>query len=197
MRMIEKEGVKYNPYKMKFMGIEIVRSSTPSFCRKKIEEVVIEIIDKMDKASIRKKLKLIKEEFYKAKISTIAFPRGINALAKYTNKKGNPLPKCPIQLRAAVNYNRLIKSMKLETKYNYIRNGDKIKFIYIHPSPKLRNENIMAFIDELPVEFKLENDIDYETQFEKSFMSPIQKISNAIKWGQIDLGQESLKGLFN
>jgi DNA polymerase elongation subunit (family B) len=195
MRMIEKEGVKYTPYKMKYMGIEIVRSSTPAFCRKKIDDIVVMIIDKADKGLVREKLKEFKKIFKTQNIASISSPRGINNIDDYTDKDGNPMPKCPIQIRASLNYNRLVKKLDLNKKYNYIRNGDKIKFIYIIETPKF-HQNIIAFFDELPNEFNLHDVIDYETQFEKSFMSPIQKISESIGWGQLDLNQDDLDSFF-
>ncbi len=195
MRMIEKEGVKYNPFKMKFMGIEIVRSSTPSFCRDKIKEVIINVISEMNKEKVREELKDIRKEFFSQDIEKISFPRSVNGIKEYSDENCNATKGCPIQVRAALNYNRMIKKLRLENKYNYIRNGDKIKFIYVAPSPMF-NENIIGFIDKLPKEFKLHTKIDFELQFEKSFMSPIQKISNAIKWGNVDLNQNSLEELF-
>ena len=177
------------------MGIEIVRSSTPAFCRKKIDDIVVMIINKDNKALVREKLKEYRKIFKSQDIATISSPRGINNLEEYTDERGYPKPKTPIQLRASMNYNRLVNQLGLNKKYGYIRNGDKIKFIYVVESQKFPH-NIIAFFDELPKEFKLHSSVDYETQFEKSFMSPIQKISESIGWGKLDLNQDDIDCFF-
>ena len=76
-----------------------------------------------------------------------------------------------------------------------IKNGEKIKFIYMMEAPKYK-ENVIAFVDSFPEEFGLKEYIDFETQFEKSFMSPIQTLSEAVGWGKIDLNVSNIAELF-
>lgn len=195
MQMIEKEGVKYDKPKMKIMGMEIVRSSTPSFCREKIKDMVVMLINEMDKEKLRTSLKKIHDDFKNSPLDIISSPRSISNIDEYSDKIGNYTKGCPMQVRAAINFNNLVKKHGLENRYNLIKNGDKIKFIYTIPSPKYP-ENIIGFIDELPNEFELTKQIDYDIQFEKTLMSPIQKICKAVGWGQIDLNQESIESFF-
>jgi len=176
--------VRYSPPKMKITGLEIIRSSTPSFCRDKIKDIVQFIFDN-PKAEIElaKKIRLIKKEFKKADISTISFPRNIKNMSKYIDEKGKHIKgvTVPIHVRASNNYNMLLKKLKLTTRYEKIHEADKVKFIYLNSSNPIK-QNIIAFKDDFPAEFKLKEYIDLDLQFEKSFIAPIKKILEAMDW---------------
>lgn len=183
-RVIDDEGNTYAKPKLKAKGMEIVRSSTPSFCREKIKDVVNSMIDNMDKKKVIADVRDIRDEFYEQDIVDIAFPRGIKAMNKWMGKRGDILPRCPIHVRSAINYNKLLRRYEVEGKYEEIHQGTKIKFIYINPSNQILNgQNIMGFMDVLPDEFNLKQHIDMDTQFEKSFMSPIKTLFEAVGWG--------------
>jgi len=192
--IIANEGVVYAKPKLKVKGIEMVRSSTPSFCRKKIEEVVENMLKSMNRDAIQAEVREIREEFAKQPIGTIAFPRGCN-FSDYKSDNGEIKAGTPIQVRAAFNYNNMLHRLGLEAKYPLIRDGEKIKFIYVRRSPNLQDK-VMAFLDDMPVEFGLDEFIDIETQFEKSFMSPINGLCQAVGWGIMDLDVDSLDSLF-
>ncbi len=179
--VIDEEGITLEKPKLKVKGIEIVRSSTPGYCRTKLKEVVEDIFIENSLTKTTERVKLLKKDFEKQLISDIAFPRGVNDLEKYIDKNGNAGKGCPIHVRAASIYNKLLVLHKLENKYEKIRDGDKIKFIYIRADNPLK-ENIIGFKDELPKEFGFDKYIDYDLQFEKSFLSPIENIAKAMGW---------------
>ena len=194
--VINEEGVTYPKPKLKVKGIEIVRSSTPSFCREKIKDIVEELFrsECSDKADLINKLRDIKKKFNLAEISEIAFPRNVNGMKTYINSKGMLEKGTPMQVRAANNYNKLLRMNNLETKYESIIDNDKIKFIYLNDNNPLK-ENIIAFKDVLPKEFGFEKYLDKEIQFEKSFLNPIKTITEALGW-KINLNEQDMTGFF-
>jgi hypothetical protein len=78
-------------------------------------------------------------------------------------------------------YNHYLKQMNLTTKYPLIQEGEKLKFVYLK-TPNTIKEDVISFPIRLPKEFSLENYIDYDTQFEKSFVEPIKTILQSIGW---------------
>lgn len=174
------EGVQYSEPKLKMMGIEAVKSSTPAPCRTMIkdglklmmsgtEEEVINFIDKCRK------------EFKELPPEQIAFPRSVSDVVKYRSYSGIYSKGTPIHCRGALLFNHYIKEKKLDNKYSLINNGEKIKFIYLK-KPNIIQENVISFIQDFPHELGLDKYIDYELQFEKSFLDPLKSILDAIGW---------------
>lgn len=174
------EGVQYSEPKLKMMGIEAVKSSTPAPCRQMIkdglklmmsgtEEEVIDFIDKC-----RKEFKALPPE-------QIAFPRSVSDVVKYRSYSDIYSKGTPIHCRGALLFNHYIKEKKLDNKYSLINNGEKIKFIYLK-KPNIIQENVISFIQDFPHELGLDKYIDYELQFEKSFLDPLKSILDAIGW---------------
>ena len=176
----DSEGVRYQEPKLKMMGIEAVKSSTPAPCRKMIkdalklmmsgtEEEVIEFIDNSRK------------EFKKLPPEQIAFPRSASDVQKYKASSTIYSKGTPIHIRGALLFNHYIKEAKLTNKYSLIQNGEKVKFIYLK-KPNIIHENIISFIQEFPKELGLDKYIDYDLQFEKAFLEPLKIILDAIGW---------------
>lgn len=180
MNVLSKEKVIYDEPKLIVKGLEIVRSSTPEIVRGYLKEVVKVILDSNEEET-QKFIKGFKEKFYNDEISNVSFPRGVSELSKFVfdglHQKGTP-----IHVRSSLNYNSLIASKKLNDKYEYIKDGDKIKFVYLKlPNPT--KQNVIAFKDYFPEDFDyLKDYIDYDTQFEKSFLKPLESIFTAINW---------------
>ena len=176
----DSEGVRYDQPKLKMMGIEAVKSSTPAPCRQMIkdglkimmsgtEDDVINFIDKC------------REEFKKLPPEQIAFPRTASDVRKYSSSSTIYASKTPIHIRGALLFNYYIKDKKLTNKYSLIGNGEKIKFVYLK-KPNIIQENIISFIQDFPTELGLDKYLDYELQFEKSFLEPLKSILDAIGW---------------
>ena len=174
------EGVQYSEPKLKMMGIEAVKSSTPAPCRQMIkdglklmmnatEEDVIDFIDKC------------RFDFKKLKPEEIAFPRSVSDVVKYRSHSDIYVKGTPIHCRGALLFNHYIKENKLTNKYSLINNGEKIKFLYLK-KPNIIQENVISFIQDFPTELGLDKYIDYDLQFEKSFVEPLKSILDAIGW---------------
>jgi DNA polymerase elongation subunit (family B) len=173
------EGVQYATPKLKVMGLAMVRSSTPSVIRDELRRSVKVVLDGSEK-TVQKYIMDYKTKFLNLDIPAVAFPRGVSGLKQYA---GSPIyaPKTPIHVRAALLYNHYVRKLGLEKKYQLIREGDKIKFIYLKMPNPIR-ENVIAFPSELPPEFGLNNFIDLDLQFEKVFVEPLKTIIEPLNW---------------
>jgi len=176
----DSEGVRYEEPKLKIMGIEAVKSSTPAPCRQMIKDALKlmmsgtedEVIAYIDKC---------KSEFKKLPPGDISFPRSVSDVQKFYSSSTIYAKGTPIHARGALLFNYHIKEKKLTKKYSPIGNGDKIKFCYLK-KPNSIHENVISFISDFPKELNLDKYIDYDLQFEKAFLDPLKAILNAIGW---------------
>lgn len=181
LNVYNNEGVAYKTPQVKIMGLEMIKSSTPSACRVKLKEALDVIINKTENEIIDF-IEQFRKDFKTVPIADIAFPRGVNGINKYTIEKTGMYDKgSPIHVRGSILYNLNIKKHKLQKKYPMIMEGEKIKFIYLK-EPNTLQSNVISFHQMLPDEFDLNKYIDYDTQFEKSFLEPLKTILDCIGW---------------
>jgi DNA polymerase elongation subunit (family B) len=176
----DSEGVRYAEPKLKVMGIEAVRSSTPGSCRSKIKEALKIIMTKEEKDLIDFVAKF-KEEFSKMSPDQIAFPRSINGLPKYKDRSNIYKKGSPIQVRGSLLYNYYLNKLNLHNSYREIYEGEKVKFLYLK-EPNVIHDDVISFPSELPKEFNLHDSIDYAKQFQKTFIEPLSLILEVINW---------------
>lgn len=181
MNVWNNEGVSYSKPKLKIVGIEAIRSSTPKACRSAIEESILKIMSGNEE-ELQKYVQEFKTKFNTLSFEQISFPRGVSNLSDYIGVGGQLFKKAtPIHTKGCILYNKLLKDFKLSGQYETIGSGDKIKFCYLKiPNPY--GVNSIACHGQLPPEFKLDNYIDYETQFQKTFIDPLTHILDAIGW---------------
>lgn len=180
MNVHNNEGVQYAKPKLKVMGLEMIKSSTPSACRSKLWEAIYIIFNK-DEESVIEFIENFKKEFSQLEPVEIAFPRGVNGLTKFADRNSIYGKGCPIHVRGSLLYNHLLKKMKLDKKYQTIKEGEKIKFIYLK-EPNTIQSNVISFQNSIPKEFDIIKYIDYNTQFDKSFVEPLKIILDSIGW---------------
>lgn len=182
VRVHSSEGVTYAKPKMKVMGLEMVRSSTPAFIRGKLRESLSAIFDGTEE-KVQEFIANAREEFSKLSIEQIAFPRTANSLSDYSDPDTIYIKATPIQVRGCLLYNHYLKKNGLVSKYPLIQEGDKIKFFYLK-LPNTFKENIIAIPADgkLPEEFDLAKFVDVDMQFEKSFLNAMEIIIKPIGW---------------
>jgi len=176
----DNEGVKYKEPQLKIMGIEAVKSSTPAPCREKIKQGLKIIMSGTEK-ELNTFIQEFREEFMKLPPEDIAYPRSVNGLSKFASSDGMFKKGAPIHCKGAILYNHLVKNNKLSNKYPYILEGDKIKFINLK-QPNLYQCSAISFMTKLPKELDLHKSVDYDVQFEKSFIEPLNFILTKINW---------------
>ncbi len=176
----DSEGVRYEKAKLKIMGIEAIKTSTPAPCRKFLKDAFgllmtgteDEVIDYIEQC---------REEFKSLPPEEVAFPRSLSNVEKWKSSSNMYEKGCPIHVRGAILYNHYVKKKDLDNKYAAIQNGEKIKFCYLK-TPNWMHENVISFIQDFPTELDLNKYVDYELQFNKSFMEPIKVILDCIGW---------------
>ena len=176
----DSEGVRYDEPKLKMMGIEAVKSSTPAPCRTMIKDALKlmmngtedDVIDFIDTS---------RKQFKKLPPEDIAFPRSASDVEKYKAHATIYAKGTPIHIRGALLFNHYVKKHNLDNKYSLIQNGEKVKFCYLK-KPNVIHENIISFIQDFPHEIGLDRYIDYDLQFDKAFLEPLKAILDAIGW---------------
>ena len=180
LNVFNSEGVQYAEPKLKVMGIECVKSSTPGACRDKIKECLKVIMNEGEEAA-QDFIKNFRDEFDTFPVEDISFPRGCNGINKWANPSSIYSKGTPIHVRGALLFNHYNKKNKLQHKYPLIQDGEKIKFVYLKTPNKI-GENVISYLQTLPTEFGLDKQVDYDLQFNKSFLEPIKVIMDTIGW---------------
>ena len=176
----DSEGVRYEEPKLKIMGIEAVKSSTPAPCRKMIKDGLKVMMEGTEDEMI----KFIDEariKFNKLSVAELSFPRSISDVNKHKSHATIYGKGCPIHVRGSLLHNHYVKERGLDNKYSLINNGDKIKFVYLKKANPIR-ENVISFLNDFPYELGLDKYIDYELQFNKAFLEPVKVILDSIGW---------------
>ena len=191
------EGVRYKEPSLKIMGIEAVKSSTPAPCREKIKQA-LKIIMSSDEKELNDFIQEFRTNFMKMRPEEIAYPRSVNGIDKWTESHNLFKKGAPIHCKGAILYNYLLKKNKLTHKYPLIQNGEKIRFLHLR-EPNLYQSTSISFITELPKELDITSLIDYDIQYEKSFVEPLTFITSKMGWN-VDMSfgtQLTLEGFFN
>ena len=180
LNIYNNEGIQYNEPQIKVMGLEMIKSSTPSAVREKMRQS-IGIMMNGSEEDIHKFIEDFKSEFRTLAVEDISFPRGLNGLKTYADsvmmyKKGTP-----IHVKGAIIYNHFLKQKGLDKKYPFIQEGEKLKFTYLK-QPNPFKDSVISFPQRLPKEFDMQMYIDYDTQFEKAFVEPIKVILDCMGW---------------
>jgi DNA polymerase elongation subunit (family B) len=174
------EGVQYTEPKLKVMGIESVKSSTPAPCRQMLKDA-FKILMTGTEDEMIKFIDTKREEFKKLPPEEISFPRSVSDVIKYKAHSEIYIKGTPIHVRGALLFNHYILKNNLDNKYSLIRNGEKIKFCYLK-KPNSIHENVISFIQDFPKELGIDKYVDYDLQFEKSFLEPLKAILDSIGW---------------
>ena len=196
LQVWDKEGIRYhNEPKLKMMGIETARSTTPNIVRGSLKKAIKIILNRTEE-ELQQFVQTFRDEFFSANISEIAFPRGVNHLEKWvvdessqssivSGSGGLTTVKVksgtPIHVRGSLVYNDLIKKCKIQSTHPSIKSGDKIKYVYL----KKQNPtgvHVVSFLDNLPPEFGLDNYVDKELQYNKTFLEPLKSFTSIIGW---------------
>jgi len=175
------EGIRYKEAKIKMKGIEAIRASTPVVCREAIKKC-IKILMNEEEKDLQDFIIDFKTKFMALPFEQISFPRSVNGISKYWDDHNNCFrPKTPPNVRGSVTYNNMLKEKNLTGKYHLIKDKDKIKWAWLK-TPNPIHSPVIAVFDELPNEFDIQDFIDYEKQFEKTFRHPVETIISTVGW---------------
>jgi len=180
MNVYDSEGVRYKEPQLKIMGIEAIRSSTPAACKQKMKDIFKIIMNGTEEDAIQY-IDDFREEFKTLSAEDIFFPRSVRGMKKYHDAAHLYIKGTPVHVKGALLYNKLLKDHKLLGDYPKIQDGEKIKFAYLKKQNTVGGE-VIAIPNQLPSEFKLQEYIDYDKQFSKSFIEPMSSVMNAVGW---------------
>ena len=180
MTVYDDEGTRYTEPKLKVMGLEIFRSSTPAPVRESLKEAV-RLTLTTDEKTLQNFIEKTRKDFKQMSAEDIAFPRGCNNLQKYTSNSDIYAKGTPMHVRGSLLYNHYLKKYKITQKYELIQEGDKIKFLYLKEPNTLR-ENCISFNSKIPPEFDIHRYIDYDLMFQKAFLDPMDTIVKSLGW---------------
>lgn len=175
------EGVEYTKPKVKIVGLKAVAAGSLSItCRENIKKAY-EFIINDDYSGLLELRDKYKKEFNSLSVEDISMPKTCNNVEKYTGVEELWGKKTPFHVKGALIYNNMLKELNLNNKYPSIKEGDKVKYTYlIEPNPT--QANVIAFADKLPKEFDIHQFIDYNMQFEKSFVDSVTPVLDAVGW---------------
>lgn len=180
LNVLDLEGVRYETPKLKMMGIEAIKSSTPTSCRANLKKAFEIIMNKTEK-DLQDFVSEFKSNFSSLPFEDVAFPRGVKDIEKWEGKNGNYLSGTPIHVKASMAFNNIVDYLKLQNKYEKIVSGSKIKFCYMK-TPNRYNIQVLGCPSTLPEEFKMNSHINYDMQFDKGFVEPLRSITDTIGW---------------
>lgn len=176
----DEEGVRYKEPKVKTVGLETNRSTTPAIVRSKMRECLKIILNEDNSAAI-KFIDRFRDDFKNFSVEDISSPSGVNGITKNTDEVTMFKSGTSIHCKGAILYNHILKEKGLTKKYPLIQDGEKIKYVLLKQPNPYRN-NTIAFLNKLPPELELEEYIDYNAQFERTFIDPMRGLLSCIGW---------------
>jgi DNA polymerase elongation subunit (family B) len=192
LNVYNNEGVQYNEPHLKVMGLEMVKSSTPSAIREKMYQTIKLLITGTE-SDVQNFIEKFREEFKSLPPEEISFPRGVNGLKEYSDSNSLYKKGTPIHVKGALLYNHYLKQMKLEKKYPLIQEGEKLKFTYLK-QPNPFKDTVISYPGRLPAEFQLVEYVNYDMQFDKAYLDPVKIILDCIGWSPVKVN--SLESFF-
>lgn len=177
--------------KIKYKGLDVVRSNFPEAFRKFMKEVIENILKKTaTKDEIDEKIIEFREHSLKAPVLDIAIPTGVKGIKKYSLKKrmqlssfGNWKKATPAQVKASISYNELIDHFNLQNKYPKIASGEKIKWVYLRENPyQMEGIAFKGYEDPPEIIDFIEKYIDRNKIWEHQLNKKLEDFYSALGW---------------
>lgn len=181
INVINLEGIPCDPPYQKITGIDAIKSSTPRIVREALKKSIHMALTQ-EEADLRRFVADFKAKFMQSPFEDIATPKSVNGIVKYHDDYRIYGSKCPIHVRGSLLYNDLIqRSGHASQGFKLIEEGEKIKYIYLR-KPNPLHENVIALPAVYPETLDVFDYMDYNTQFEKTYISPMQQIAEVLDW---------------
>jgi DNA polymerase elongation subunit (family B) len=187
--IVNKEGVPVEELDMK--GLDLMKSNFPPLFKNFGEHILKEIMFGKSKESIDKQVLEFKNSLKTIEWQKILKPTGLKTLKKYIDSKPGSGEifskiglKCPINTKAAIYTNDILRFKKLDKKYPIFQIGDKINIAYLKENPyKIDVIALNGYSDAPEILEIAEKYIDREGLFEGVLKNKIENLYSDLGWG--------------
>lgn len=184
LHVIDDEDTVYKNGKFKYTGVKFKRSVIPAALKDAGKKVVENMILTGDMSDTNNLLSKIYEDYKVMNLDDKAIIQRCNNMEKYkTDADSGYVSGTPGHIRAAMNFNRVIKAMNLK-KYQEIKSGDMAKIVFLKPN-KFEIDKI-AYLDAWPKEFDNVFIIDDAVTFKKTIFDEIARFYKSVDWPTFD-----------
>ena len=197
LHVLDDEGVPCD--KITYHGLAVVRSSTPAAVKPMIRDLMDTLIKTQSRNIVIDKAVKYWEQYQRMPVYEKAVTIGLNNINKFSQmairgKDGYLIPakSTPRQVVCAMRYNDMLYNFGLKNKYTSLKEGDKMKIMYIKPNKF--GINSFGYYDVIPSEFKNDIVIDDAKMFMKTVWSCLDGCFERVGWqpfnpttGEIDL----------
>lgn len=187
--------------KLDVKGLDIKRSSFPKSFQKIMSNVLIDILKGKDELEITDMVMDFKNNLSKLSVVDIAKNSSVKNLSKYMGKRRKPFEiqkGTPAHVKAAIIYNDLLQHYKSPYKYSPMRDGDKIKWVYLKNNPmNIDGVALNGYNDPPEIEEFIQSYIDYDRIFERELKNKLQDFYDAVGWGDIISEQRNAEKFFS
>ena len=187
MYIVNKEGVTVDELDMK--GLDLMKSNMTPMYSKFGEQLIKDIMFGKPKPEIDQQIIDFKKYVKDIPIDLLAKPTGVKNVESYierTPKAGEIFSslklKCPINAKAAIHYNDLLKFRKVHKQYPLFTAGDKMKYIQLKTNPY--NIDVIGFTGNDPdfINKLIDEFADREEGFESSLLNKLKGIYEDLGW---------------
>ena len=187
MYIVNKEGVTVDELDMK--GLDLMKSNMTPMYSKFGEQLIKDIMFGKPKLEIDQQIIDFKKYVKDIPIDLLAKPTGVKNVESYierTPKSGEIFSslklKCPINAKAAIHYNDLLKFKKAHKQYPLFTAGDKMKYIQLKTNPY--NIDVIGFTGNDPdfINKLIDEFADREEGFESSLLNKLKGIYEDLGW---------------
>jgi len=178
--------------KLDVKGLDVVRSSYPAAFRKFMGEVLIEILRGDTEEQLTNKVYDFKKDLVNMDVVKIAKAGAVKELSKYLPKKKEQTAMfqfksgTPAHVKAAIAYNQLLTHFGLDKQYEPLKDGDKIKWVYLKQNPYgLDGVAMNGYNDPKEIMDLVTTYIDYDKIFERELLKKLEDFYGALNWGEV------------
>ena len=172
--------------KLDVKGLDVKRSSFPTYFKEVMKTVLLDILRSVDKKEIDTKILDYKKDMEERPFIDIAKNSAVKGMSKYTTKTqvlGEFVKGSPAHVKAAITYNQLLAFYKVPYKYEPMKDGDKIKWVYLKTNPLGLDTTGLKGHNDPPQILKLvEQYIDYDRIWEKELENKLDDFYKAMNW---------------
>lgn len=180
-------GYEEDPHKhLKIQGLVLKKAEFPPFCQDKAVSITADVLLGATKESVVKKIQDAYSVFKDANIDDISASRTVGDVKKYLSHEmdwyvehGLTIPSGTNQAsKIAIYHNYVVANEKFSI--DPLQRGSKAKYLFLHKNNKYEFD-VIGF-ESWPKEFKDLFQIDYDTTFEKFFMSNFKALFEVLGW---------------